>query len=63
MQVILFGLALSFTLVNLSRFAAALNITRDDFEKHINLIQRLSRYKMKGQRGGSLSDDKPLLVN
>lgn len=62
-KVILFGIALSFTLVNLARFLAALKLRKGDFENHINLIQRLSRDKMKGQRGGSVGDDKALLVS
>lgn len=62
-KVILFGIAFSFTLVNLSRFIAALKLRKGDFENHINLIQRISRDKMKGQRGGSVGDDKALLVS
>lgn len=59
--VILFGMSLVFALVNLMRFLDSLKLMKGDFQNHIHLIQRLSRFKMKGQRGGSLADDRPLL--
>lgn len=60
-QVILFGMSLSFMLLNMLRFLDALKLSSSDFSKHSDLIGRLMVAKASGQRSGAIGES-PIIV-
>ncbi|CAD7697159.1 unnamed protein product [Ostreobium quekettii] len=55
-MVILFGMSLSFMLLNMLRFFDALRLSRSNFSVHSDLIGRLMVAKASGQRSGAIGE-------
>ena len=62
LQVILFGMSLSFMLLNMVRFFDAIKLNAMEFSKHSDLIGRLMVAKQSGQRSGAIGEH-PLVVS